>query len=79
MSSTEKLIEKLKNRSLEKSELETLLHRFGFSKIHGKGSHEVWGRKDIPNLHFVIATHNKEIPFYQLKQIENSLKKRGVI
>ncbi|HCU25106.1 MAG TPA: hypothetical protein DF383_08815 [Deltaproteobacteria bacterium] len=79
MVSSEKLIEKLLNQSLKKSDLETLLNRLGFQRLGGKGSHEVWGRKDIPDLHIVIATHSKEIPFYQLKQIERSLKKRGLI
>ncbi len=79
MSSTEKLIQKLINRTLRKSELETLLIRLGFSRFRGKGSHAVWGRKDIADLHIVIATHSKEVPFYQLKQIEISLKKRSLI
>lgn len=79
MASTDKLILKLKNRSLKKSELETLFERLGFKKLRGKGSHEVWGKKEVQDLHFVIATHSKEIPSYQLKQIENSLTKRGLL
>ena len=79
MSSLDKLIFKLENQTLKKAELENLLHRLGFQKFGGKGSHEVWGREDIPDLHIVIATHSKEVPFYQLRQIERSLKKRGLI
>lgn len=79
MVSSEKLIEKLLNQTLKKSELETLLQRLGFQRLGGKGSHEVWGRKDIPDLHVVVATHSKEVPCYQLKQIEKSFKKRGLI
>jgi len=79
VSSRDKLVEKLENQTLKKAELETLFYRLGFKRFGGKGSHEVWGRKDIPDLHIVIATHSKEVPFYQLKQIEKSLKKRGLI
>ena len=79
MSSTEKLVQKLNNKTIKKAELETLLMRFGFEKFSGKGSHQVWGKRDIPDLHIVIATHSKEVPSYQLKQIVNSLSKRGFI
>lgn len=79
MSSTEKLVEKLKAQTIKKSDLETLLMRLGFQKFRGKGSHEVWGRKDVPDLHIVIATHNKEVPRYQLRQVEASLSRRGFI
>ena len=79
MSSVKKLIQKLENKSLKKSELETLLGQLGLEKMRGKGSHEVWGKKEISDLHIVIATHTKEVPMYQLRQIENSLKKRGLI
>lgn len=79
MSSTEKLIQKLVDRTLRKAELETLLTRLGFQRFRGRGSHEVWGRQDLQDLHVVIATHSKEVPFYQLKQIEKSLRKRSLI
>lgn len=79
MASTEKLVQKLSNQTLKKQELETLLSRLGFASFGGKGSHEVWGRRDLPDLHIVVATHSKEVPIYQLRQIEKSLKKRGLI
>lgn len=79
MVSSEKLIQKLSNQTLKKSELETLLGRLKFLKLGGRGSHEVWGRKDLADLHIVVATHSKEVPVYQLRQIEKSLKKRGLI
>jgi predicted RNA binding protein YcfA (HicA-like mRNA interferase family) len=79
VSSTEKLVEKLGNQTLKKPELETLLTRLGFAKFRGRDSHEVWGRKDLPDVHIVIATHTKEVPRYQLRQIEASLKKRGLL
>lgn len=79
MPSIEKLIQKLLDQTLKKTELETLLGRLGFEHFGGKGSHEVWGRKDLPDLHIVIATHSKEVPYYQLRQIEKSLKKRGLL
>jgi predicted RNA binding protein YcfA (HicA-like mRNA interferase family) len=77
--SAEKLLQKFVNRTLKKAELETLLSRLEFRRFGGKGSHEVWGRKDFPDLHIVIATHTKEVPTYQLEQIEVSLKKRGFL
>lgn len=79
MVATEKLIGKLSRQNIKKSELETLLTRLGFRKFRGKGSHEVWGHTEIADIHIVIATHTKEVPSYQLKQIEKSLKQRGKI
>jgi predicted RNA binding protein YcfA (HicA-like mRNA interferase family) len=79
MVATRKLIEKLSGGSIQKSELGTLLEHLGFAKLRGKGSHEVWGNKQLPDLHFVIATHTKEVPRYQLRKIESSLKLRKLI
>ncbi len=79
MSATEKLIQKLLNQTIKKQELETLLSRFGFVCVGGKGSHHVWGHRNFTDLHIVIASHSKEVPFYQLRQIEKSLKKRGLL
>lgn len=79
MVATQKLIDKLANQSIKKSELETLLAHLGFVKLRGKGSHEVWGHNEYADVHIVIATHNKEVPRYQLRQIENSLAKRGLL
>ncbi|MBI4366876.1 MAG: type II toxin-antitoxin system HicA family toxin [Deltaproteobacteria bacterium] len=74
-----KLIQKLRNQTLTKVELTTFLHQLGFARFGGKGSHEVWGRNDLPDVHIVIATHVKEVPRYQLRQIEKSLSKRGLL
>lgn len=74
-----KLVEKLANKTIQKRELETLLGQLGFRCMGGKGSHKVWGRRDLPDIHIVIATHTKEVPIYQLRQIEKSLQKRSLV
>ena len=79
MVATQKLIEKLANQTVKKADLETLLLRLEFVKLRGKGSHEVWGHKDYEDIHIVMATHTKEVPVYQLRQIEKSLKSRRII
>lgn len=79
MASAEKLIDKLRGGTIKKKELETLLGRFGFSEYGGKGSHKVWGHPQYKDIHIVIAAHSKEVPRYQLRQIEKSLAKRGII
>ncbi|MBI4366586.1 MAG: type II toxin-antitoxin system HicA family toxin [Deltaproteobacteria bacterium] len=79
MVSAAKVVQKLERLTLKKAELDTLLSQLGFRRFGGKGSHEVWGRKDLPDLHIVVATHTKEVPRYQLRQIEKGLKKRGLI
>jgi predicted RNA binding protein YcfA (HicA-like mRNA interferase family) len=79
MVATAKLIEKLSNQTIKKQELATLLQRLGFVSMHGRGSHEVWGSKAYSDIHIVVATHSKDVPIYQLRQIEKSLKKRGLV
>lgn len=79
MVSTAKLSDKLENETIKKNELETLLSRFGFKRYGGRGSHEVWGHPDFSDLHIVIATHTKDLPRYQLRQIAKSLRKRGLL
>ncbi len=79
MSATKKLIAKLKDNTIKKKELETLFKRFGFSEYGGKGSHKVWGHPQYTDIHIVIATHSKEVPRYQLRQIEKSLTKKGLL
>ncbi|MBI2335971.1 MAG: type II toxin-antitoxin system HicA family toxin [Deltaproteobacteria bacterium] len=79
MVATSKLVEKLANGTIQKKELVTLLSQLGFEKFRGKGSHEVWGHRKYPDVHIVIAIHSKEVPKYQLRQIEKSLRKRGLI
>ncbi|MBX7148715.1 type II toxin-antitoxin system HicA family toxin [bacterium] len=79
MGSAESLIEKLDRQNIKQSELETLLSRLGFIKIRGKGSHEVWGHHQYPDIHIVIASHSKDVPSYQLRQIKKSLQTRGIL
>jgi predicted RNA binding protein YcfA (HicA-like mRNA interferase family) len=72
-----KLIEKLKSLSLKKEELKTLLGSMGFGRRSGKGSHERWIKRGLPPI--VIATHDKEVKPYQLKQVLKVLKIGGLI
>ncbi|MBU0506896.1 MAG: type II toxin-antitoxin system HicA family toxin [bacterium] len=79
MVTTIKLITKLEKQTIKKAELDTLLTHLEFKKYRGKGSHEVWGHKDYSDVHIVIATHTKEVPRYQQKQIFKILNKRGLL
>lgn len=72
-----RLLEKLKNFSLKKRELETLLKNLGFEKQAGKGSHEKWLKAKLPPI--IIATHSKEVPAYQLRQVIKVLKIGGIL
>ena len=68
----DKRIEKLKNLSISKKELEGLLKKFGFQISGGKGSHIKWTRLPENNV-LTIATHKKEVQRYQLKQVIRTL------
>jgi predicted RNA binding protein YcfA (HicA-like mRNA interferase family) len=74
-----KLITKLEKLIIKRAELHALLKTLGFLKFRGKGSHEVWGHTDYTEVHIVLATHSKEVPKYQLKQIVKALSKRGLL
>jgi predicted RNA binding protein YcfA (HicA-like mRNA interferase family) len=71
MSKTDKLINKLHNGTISARELATLLNQLGWTMRTGKGSHVRW-HKD--GKHITIATHNKHVPSYQLKQVQEYLK-----
>lgn len=73
---SDKYIEKLLNLTLQKRELDTLLSRLGFIKRSGKGSHERWHREGHA---FTVATHNKEVPKYILRQIRDYLKQNKLL
>ncbi len=77
VTSKRKLLEKLKNLTVKNGELETLLNWLGFIKKAGKGSHEKWIKQGFPPI--VIATHDKEVKPYQLKQVIKVLKVGGVL
>jgi predicted RNA binding protein YcfA (HicA-like mRNA interferase family) len=79
VSRIESLIEKLLRETASLRELGVILHHFGFAKMRGKGSHVVWGHADYQDIHIVIATHTKEVPRYQLRQIIKSMKNRGLL
>lgn len=68
----DKRIEKLKSLSVSKKELEGLLRKFGFEISGGKGSHTKWTRLPENDV-LTIATHTKEVPRYQLKQVIKAL------
>jgi predicted RNA binding protein YcfA (HicA-like mRNA interferase family) len=70
------LLEKLGRFSIKKKELETLLSRLGFSLKPGKGSHAKWIKPGLPPI--VIATHDKDLKDYQIRQVINVLKMGGM-
>ncbi|MDO8519199.1 MAG: type II toxin-antitoxin system HicA family toxin [Deltaproteobacteria bacterium] len=76
MNKQDKLISKLLHLSLKKRELNTLLNQLGFSYRRGKGSHEVWTREKFV---VTIATHDKEVPFYILKQLSQYLRENDLL
>lgn len=58
--------------------MENLLRKFGFERSGGKGSHEKWVR--LPEDHIIVlATHGKEIPQYQIRQVIAALRHSGLI
>ncbi|RJP50501.1 MAG: type II toxin-antitoxin system HicA family toxin [Anaerolineaceae bacterium] len=65
MASTEKLIAKLKNGSINAKELRTLLKQVGAEHVRTKGSHEIY---HLPGRVFVLATHSKDLKRYMIKE-----------
>ncbi len=66
MSTTDKLIEKLKNGSISAKELRTLLKKLGWVLDRTKGSHEQWlGPK---GQRMTLATHSKDLKQYQIRE-----------
>lgn len=60
-------VDKLLGLTIKKRELNVLLRRLGFVKKGGKGSHERWVMAGVGVI--VLATHDKEVKPYQLKQV----------
>ncbi|MCE9624965.1 MAG: type II toxin-antitoxin system HicA family toxin [Deltaproteobacteria bacterium] len=77
MVAKEKLLGKLQNLTLKKAELATLLNGLGFIRKPGKGSHEKWVKKGFPPV--ILATHDKEVKPYQLRQVIQVLKLGGIL
>lgn len=72
MTKAAKLLEKLKNGSVNASELRTLLKQNGWELDRVKGSHEIWV-KGVET--FILATHSKDLKNYQIKEAQKLLLK----
>ena len=66
MTKAAKLLEKLKNGSVNALELRTLLKQKDWVIHRIKGSHEVWAKGAET---FILATHSKDLKNYQIKEI----------
>lgn len=72
----EKKLAKLLNLTIKKREFDVLIEQFGFTKRQGKGSHERWHKTGLA---LTVATHDKEVPVYILKQVIRYLRDSGII
>jgi predicted RNA binding protein YcfA (HicA-like mRNA interferase family) len=71
MSKTDKLLSKLRYKSISADELRTLLRHLGWRLDRCKGSHEQW----IKNGRVVtLATHGQELKTYQIKQFLEAIE-----
>jgi len=70
VSKTDKLLEKLKNGSIDAHDLRTLLKKLGWDLDHSTGSHEVW-KKGAHR--FILAAHGKDLKPYQIKEAKRIL------
>ena len=71
MSKKEKLLKKLRNNSINASELRTLLGKCGWIKDRTKGSHEQWY---YDKLRYTLATHDNDLKLYVIKDFIEFLK-----
>lgn len=71
------LIEKLTRYSIKKQELENLLASLGFAKKPGKGSHVKWIHQGMPPI--VVASHDKEVKDYLIRQVIKVLRIGGIL
>lgn len=71
------LLEKLERYAIKKRELETLLSSMGFVGKPGKGSHMKWVKQGLPPI--IVATHDKEVKPYLMRQVIKVLKIGGVL
>ncbi len=71
------LLEKLLRYNIKKKELETLLAGLGFILKPGKGSHEKWIKTGFPPI--VVASHDKDVKDYLIKQVIRVLQIGGFL
>ena len=71
------LVGKLLRYGIKKQELEALLVSLGFVKKPGKGSHVKWVKSGMPPL--VVASHDKEVKDYLIRQVIKVLKTGGIL
>jgi len=71
MGKTEKLLAKLANGTITADEARTLLGRLGWFLERSRGSHEVWAKGGKT---MTIATHDKELKGYLIKQIQRAIE-----
>lgn len=71
------LLEKRLRYSIGKQELENFLTSLGFVRKPGKGSHVKWIKRGMPPV--VVASHDKEIKDYLVRQIIRVLRMGGVL
>lgn len=70
VSKKEKLIKKLQKGTIKAKDLKALLLLSGANLDRIKGSHEQWIFNDK---RLTLATHRKELDFYQIKQAKEFL------
>ena len=73
MGSAQKLKLKLERGNITARELRTLLRQEGWSLDRARSSHEFWIRGART---FVLATHDKDLKIYQIKQAQSLLLER---
>lgn len=71
------LLEKLERYNIKRKEFETLLTGLGFVEKKGKGSHMKWIKKGFPPI--IIASHDKDLKPYLIRQVIQVLKIGGVL
>lgn len=71
MAKKEKLLEKLRKKSINAKELRTLLKQCGWILHSTKGSHEQWRRG---KQRYTLATHNNDLKAYTIRDVIALLK-----
>jgi predicted RNA binding protein YcfA (HicA-like mRNA interferase family) len=71
MSKLEKLLEKLKNGSIDSDELRTLLVKMGWILDRTKGSHEQWLSPSKQRM--TLATHGRSLLRYQIEEARKKI------
>ncbi len=72
MTKHDKLLQKLRQGSIDAKELITLLKQEGWTLDRTKGSHEVWIKGPQT---YVLATHTKDLKPYQRRAAQELLLK----